>query len=73
MKRDMYKTVAEIKGKIPHCYCMSLDECLSLTKKAVNGGDANAAFEAIVTAFDYGFALGQRSAKKSPGTKTGVR
>lgn len=70
MKRDMYKTVAEIQGKIPNGYSMSVTECFELAKKAVEDGKD---FDAIATAFDYGFALGQRSAKKSPGTKTGAR
>lgn len=69
MKRDMYKTVAGIKGKIPHACAMSFGECADLTKKAAEGK----AFEAIATAFDYGFVLGQRCAKKNPGTKTGAR
>lgn len=69
MKRDMYKTVAEIQGKVPNGYNLSYSECVALTKEAVNGKP----FEAIATAFDYGFALGQRSAKKSPGTKTRAR
>lgn len=72
MKRDMHKTVAGIKGKIPRAYDIDAGEVFELTEKALRG-DANAAFEAIVTAFDYGFVLGQRSAKKSPGTKTGAR
>ena len=69
MKRDMYKTVAKIKGKIPNGYSMSFTECVDLARKAAEGKP----IEAIAMAFDYGFALGQRSAKKSPGTKTGAR
>lgn len=72
MKRDMHKTVAEIKGKIPQAYNMGASEVFELGEKALRG-DANAAFEAIVTAFDYGFALGLRCAKRNPGTKTGAR
>lgn len=69
MKRDMYKTVAEIQGKIPNGYSMMFNECIDLVNKAAEGK----AFEAIATAFDYGFALGRRSAKRNPGTKTGAR
>lgn len=69
MKRDMYKTVAKIQGKIPNGYSLKISECLDLAHKAAEGE----AFNAIAMAFDYGFALGQRSAKKSPGTKTGAR
>ena len=48
---------------------MSFTECVDLARKAAEGKP----IEAIAMAFDYGFALGQRSAKKSPGTKTGAR
>lgn len=67
MKRDMYKTVAATE--IPYRYDMNLAECRTLADKAREGK----LYEAISTAFTYGFALGQRSAKKSPGTKTGAR
>ena len=72
MNRDMYKTVAETTVKIPERYDMSFSEWWELTQKAVEGG-INGAFDAIHIAFVYGYALGWRSAKKSPGTKTGAR
>lgn len=33
MKRDMYKTVAEIQGKVPNGYNLRYSECVALTKK----------------------------------------
>ena len=72
MKRDMYKTVAETTDTISERYDMSLSEWRELTQKAVEGG-INGACDAIHIAFVYGYALGRRSAKKSPGTKTGAR
>lgn len=33
MKRDMYKTVAEIQGKVPNGYSLSYSECVALAKK----------------------------------------
>ena len=72
MKRDMMKTVSEVKGRIPRAYGLGFNECLELTKQAA-GGDANAAFEAINTAFEYGFVLGARCEKKNPGTVTGAK
>ncbi len=71
MKRDMMKTVSEVKGRIPRAYNLSFDECLELTRQAA--GDANAAFKTIVTAFEYGFVLGARCEKKNPGTVTGAK
>ena len=61
----MMKTVSEVKGRIPRAYGLGFNECLELTKQAA-GGDANAAFE-------YGFVLGARCEKESPGTVTGAK
>lgn len=67
MKRDMYKTVAATE--IPYRYDLHFTECRELADKAKSGE----LFEAIRIAFNYGSSLGQRSAKKSPGTRTGAR
>lgn len=73
MIRNMEKVVSETRGKIPKGYNLSCDECIRLVKMAV-GGDFNGAFEAICTAFNYGFALGKRCEKrqkKTPAKKQG--
>lgn len=67
MRRDMYKLVAVTE--IPYRYGMNFSECMELADKAQSGK----LYEAINIAFTYGFALGQRSAKKSHGTKTGAK
>lgn len=75
MIRNMEKVVSETRGKIPRGYNLSCDECIRLVKIAVGGGgDSNGAFEAICTAFNYGFALGKRCEKrqkKTPAKKQG--
>ena len=75
MIRNMEKVVSETRGKIPRGYNLSCDECIRLVKMAVEGGgDSNGAFEAICTAFNYGFALGKRCEKrqkKTPAKKQG--
>lgn len=74
MIRNMEKVVSETRGKIPGGYNLSCDECIRLVKMAVGGGDSNGAFEAICTAFNYGFALGKRCEKrqkKTPAKKQG--
>lgn len=74
MIRNMEKVVSETRGKIPNGYQLTYMECVRLVKMAVGGGDANSAFEAICTAFNYGFALGKRCEKrqkKTPAKKQG--
>ena len=77
MIRNMEKVVSETRGKIPRGYNLSCDECIRLVKLvkiAVGEGDSNGAFEAICTAFNYGFALGKRCEKrqkKTPAKKQG--
>lgn len=68
MIRNMEKVVSETRGKIPRGYNLSCDECIRLVKMAVGGGDSNGAFEAICTAFNYGFALGKRCEKRQKKT-----
>lgn len=74
MRRNMEKIVSDTKDKIPNGYQLTYMECVKLVKMAVGGGDTNSAFEAIYTAFNYGFALGKRCEKrqkKTPAKKQG--
>lgn len=59
MKRDMMKTAASVAGKIPVRYEMTREEARDLIMMAHEGK----AFDAVATAFKYGFALGQRYEK----------
>lgn len=61
MKRDMYKTAAKVKLK--DAYCMTADEMIDLLK-LTKSGDSNLCFNAIDTAFRYGYELGQRALKR---------
>lgn len=60
MNRDMTKTVATIKGKnlIPTAYDLTYNEIQALHDKFLSDP-----FDAISTAFDYGFILGARAQK----------
>ena len=71
MKRDMMKTVSQIKGKVPTAYELNYLECLDLAKMALKGGDS--VYNAVHEAFLYGFVLGARCEKKNPGTVTGAK
>ena len=42
MKRDIMKTISEVKGRIPRVYNLSFNECLELTRQAA--GDADMTF-----------------------------
>ncbi len=61
MKRDMLKTVETIKGKnlIPTAYDLDSSEMKTLYEMFQSGDP----FDAICTAFDYGFILGARAQK----------
>ncbi len=59
MKRDMWKIAESIKEKIPAAYDLRCIECIQLNEKWSSGGP-DAKYDAILTAFRYGFALAQR-------------
>lgn len=61
MKRDMMKTVETIKGKdlIPTAYDLDSNEMKTIYEMFQSGDP----FDAISTAFDYGFVLGARAQK----------
>lgn len=60
MKRDMLKTVADATGKIPGNYDMTVGELESLYQMIKQ----NEIFEALSTAFKYGFILGSQSERE---------
>lgn len=57
MKRNMWKIAKEIK--IPIAYDLTHSEAVQIKEK-YESGETNARFDAIMTAFKYGFALAQR-------------
>lgn len=61
MKRDMTKLVKEVA--VPSAYDMTTLETCELMDKALTG-DSQQIFEAINTAFRYGFALGRKAEQK---------
>lgn len=58
-KRNMEQTVKKTVGKIPTAYDISIEEICELTKLCQTDK-----FNAITTAFRYGFALGARARDK---------
>ena len=62
-KRNMASLAENAKTKIPYEYDIGLDELTILMGKILSG-DANKAFEAVSTAFQYGFVLGHRATRK---------
>ena len=62
MKRDIYKTIKDVK--IPDRYDMSLEDMNKLRDLIItDGGDGM--FDAIHTAFKYGFVLGERFGERA--------
>ncbi len=59
MQRDMWKIAKSMEGKIPAPYDLRYKECIQLNEKW-SSGEPNARYDAILTAFRYGFALAQR-------------
>ena len=55
----MWKIAAEMKGKIPDAYNLSYMECVQLNEKW-SSGEPDSKYDAMLTAFRYGFALAQR-------------
>ena len=60
MKRDMNKTAERADSQIKDAYDINILEVQELINKARNGSRYDA-FDAIVTAFKYGFVLGHRA------------
>ena len=62
MKRDMISTAAKAKNTIPEHYDITvgeLQELYSILKDDTRDGE----WDALTTAFDYGFILGARAQK----------
>lgn len=59
MKRDMWKIAKSMEGKIPAAYDLRYMEVVQSNEKLLSS-ERNARFDAIATAFRYGFALAQR-------------
>ena len=51
-----------MKGRIPERYSLTMNECSRLVKKA-RGSMPDDTWDAIIMAFEYGFALAQRYEK----------
>lgn len=68
MKRNMWKVAKETR--IPMAYDLTYSEVIQIKEK-YESGETNARFDAIITAFRYGFALAQRmeSNKRKRGVK----
>ena len=60
MKRDMKTTAEKAMHNVPDFYDINSEELRELLKKT-RTVDPNDAFDAIVTAFHYGFVLGHRA------------
>lgn len=58
-KRNIEQTAKKAVGKIPTAYDISIEEICELTKLCMTDK-----FNAIITAFRYGFALGTRARDK---------
>lgn len=63
MKRNMEKIIDEMTGRIPERYELTGGEWLRLVKKA-RGPMPDDTWNAIIMAFEYGFALAQRYEKR---------
>lgn len=57
MKRNMWKVAKD--ARIPMAYDLTYSEVIQIKEK-YESGETNARFDAIITAFRYGFALAQR-------------
>ena len=66
MKGRMKNAIAEVKGRIPTGYQLNYQELKELMEIATAKPEApiDAAWDAIVAAFKYGFALGRRCEKR---------
>ena len=61
MKRNMIQTADLVKGHIPVRYDITSDEFQQLHEILHSGSDGE--FDALATAFRYGFVLGARAEK----------
>lgn len=62
MARNMMKTIEQTKGSIPDHYDIVAPEIQELYS-TINTGGADGKWDAITTAFRYGFVLGARAQK----------
>ena len=62
MKRDMMKTVERAKGTIPYNYELTFGELRDLYSVLMDES-RDSRWDALTTAFDYGFVLGARAQK----------
>lgn len=60
MTRDMKKTAEKATREIPSNYDLNSSEIIDLMKKARKGSPDDT-YNAIITAFKYGFVLGHRA------------
>ena len=60
MTRNMEKTAERATKEIPGYYDINSAEIIDLMKKARNA-NPNDTFDAVVTAFKYGFVMGNRA------------
>lgn len=66
MKGRMKNAIAEVKGRIPTGYQLDFQEFKELMEIATARPETpiDAALDAIMAAFEYGFALGRRCEKR---------
>ena len=66
MRGRMKNAIAEVKGRIPTGYQLNYQELKELMEIATARPETpiDAAWDAIGTAFEYGFALGHRCEKR---------
>ena len=60
MNRDMIKTAQKAETNVPANYDLNSSEIIDLMKKA-RSGSPDDTYNAIITAFKYGFVLGHRA------------
>lgn len=62
MNRDLMKTSDLIKGKIPDRYDLTVGE-MQMLHEMIHSGSGDGEYDALVSAFRYGFVLGARAEK----------
>lgn len=63
MNRNMVNIIESVRGNIPTRYNMTYEEILYLKNIAMQG--PNGMFKALEMTFKFGYAIGQRVAKKN--------
>ena len=62
MKRNMVQTADKVKHHIPERYDLTIEELQEL-RTIMHGGSCECEFDALITAFRYGYVLGVRAEK----------